>query len=66
MIVIGIVGLISSGKSTVGKILEFNGCRVLNLDQMSHEVYLKGSDAYREIINAVSYTHLTLPTKRIV
>mgnify|MGYP001234154931 FL=1 len=51
MIVIGIVGLISSGKSTVGKILEFNGYRVLSLDQMSHEVYLKGSDAYREIIN---------------
>jgi len=51
MIVIGIVGLISSGKSTVGKILEFNGCTVLNLDQMSHEVYLKGSDAYQEIIN---------------
>ena len=51
MIVIGIVGLISSGKSTVGKILEFNGCRVLNLDQMSHQVYLKGSDAYQEIIN---------------
>ena len=51
MIVIGIVGLISSGKSTVGKILEFNGYTVLNLDQMSHEVYLKGSDAYQEIIN---------------
>ena len=51
MIVIGIVGLISSGKSTVGKILEFNGYRVLSLDQMSHEVYLKGSDAYQEIIN---------------
>ena len=51
MIVIGIVGLISSGKSTVGKILEFNGYRVLNLDQMSHEVYIKGSDAYQEIIN---------------
>ena len=51
MISIGIVGLISSGKSTVGKILEFNDCRVLNLDQMSHEVYLKGSDAYQEIIN---------------
>ena len=50
MIVIGIVGLISSGKSTVGKILEFNGCRVLNLDQMS----------------PVSYTHLTLPTNREV
>ena len=51
MIVIGIVGLISSGKSAVGKILEFNGYRVLSLDQMSHDVYLKGSDAYQEIIN---------------
>ena len=51
MKVIGIVGLISSGKSTVGKILEQYGCEVLNLDQMSHEVYLKGSDAYQEIIN---------------
>ena len=48
---IGIVGLISSGKSTVGKILEQYGYKILNLDQMSHEVYLKGSDAYQEIIN---------------
>ncbi|MFL2642726.1 MAG: dephospho-CoA kinase [Dehalococcoidia bacterium] len=51
MKVIGIVGLISSGKSTVGKILEQYGCEVLNLDQMSHEVYKKGSDSYLKIIN---------------
>tara|TARA_E500000331_G_scaffold325411_1_gene342564 strand:- start:245 stop:841 length:597 start_codon:yes stop_codon:yes gene_type:complete len=51
MIVIGIVGLISSGKSTVGKILELNEYKVLNLDQMSHEIYKKGSSSYQKIIN---------------
>ncbi len=51
MIVVGVVGLISSGKTTVCEILNKTGYSVLNLDHMSHEVYRKGSESYQEIIN---------------
>jgi len=51
MIVVGVVGLISSGKTTVCEILNKNGYTVLNLDQMSHDVYKSGSEAFKEIIN---------------
>lgn len=51
MIVVGVVGLISSGKTTVCEILNKNGYTVINLDQMSHDVYKSGSEAFKEIIN---------------
>ena len=51
MIVIGVVGLISSGKTTVCEILSKNGYKIINLDALSHKVYEKGSNSYNEIIN---------------
>ena len=51
MIVIGIVGLISSGKTTVCETISQNGFKVINLDILSHQVYRSGSSAYKEIIN---------------
>tara|TARA_Y100001958_G_scaffold149444_1_gene132113 strand:- start:427 stop:1035 length:609 start_codon:yes stop_codon:yes gene_type:complete len=51
MIVIGIVGLLSSGKSTVCETLSKNGSKVINLDILSHDIYKPGSSAYQEIIN---------------
>ena len=36
------------------------------LDETVNELHSKGTVAYSEVIDAVSYTHLTLPTKRIV
>tara|TARA_B100000401_G_C52603345_1_gene623069 strand:- start:64 stop:672 length:609 start_codon:yes stop_codon:yes gene_type:complete len=51
MIVIGVVGLISSGKTTVCEILSKNGYKTINLDTLSHKVYEKGSNSYNEIIN---------------
>jgi len=51
MIVIGIVGLISSGKTTVCETISQNGFKVINLDILSHQIYESGSSAYKEIIN---------------
>ena len=51
MIVIGVVGLISSGKTTVCEILSKNGYKTINLDTLSHKIYEKGSNSYNEIIN---------------
>tara|TARA_A100001037_G_scaffold144458_1_gene130639 strand:+ start:318 stop:926 length:609 start_codon:yes stop_codon:yes gene_type:complete len=50
MIVIGIVGLISSGKTTVCETISQNGFKVINLDILSHQIYESGSSAYKEII----------------
>ena len=51
MIVIGVVGLISSGKTTVCEILSKKGYKIINLDTLSHSIYKKGSDSYIEILN---------------
>ena len=51
MIVIGVVGLISSGKTTVCEILSKNGYKTINLDTLSHSIYEKESNSYKEIIN---------------
>ena len=58
MKIIGLTGGIGSGKSTVSKIL------------LNHNIPVYDSDSKAKKLmnssNAVSYTHLTLPTKRIV
>ena len=51
MIVIGIVGLISSGKTTLCETVSKNGFKIINLDILSHDVYQVGSEPYNEIIN---------------
>ena len=43
------------------KTLRFNGCDELNAEAVAHTVTNAERDG-----SAVSYTHLTLPTKRIV
>ena len=59
-----VVGPTASGKSALGIALahEFDG-EVVNVDSM--QLY-KGMDIGTAKLPAVSYTHLTLPTKRIV
>lgn len=49
MFIIGITGGIGSGKSTVSGILRDRGLRVLDADQISHEVTLPGGLAIEEI-----------------
>ena len=48
--IIGLIGLMGSGKSTVGEYLVNKNFTVINLDKLSHKVYEKGSKQYEEII----------------
>jgi len=48
--IIGLIGLMGSGKSTVGEYLVNKNFTVINLDKLSHKVYKKGSKQYEEII----------------
>ena len=48
--IIGLIGLMGSGKSTVGEYLVSKNFTVINLDKLSHKVYKKGSKQYEEII----------------
>ena len=62
---IGVLGLNGSGKSTLLRIMagietEFNGETLLTPG------YTVGFLEQEPVLDAVSYTHLTLPTKRIV
>ena len=57
---VGIVGESGSGKSTLGKAI----LNVLNLT--APDVRINGEVLLYEDGKSVSYTHLTLPTKRIV
>lgn len=52
MYVIGLTGGIGSGKSTVAEMLREKGAVVLGADQVGHEVYLPGTPAWREIVEA--------------
>ncbi len=52
MYVIGLTGGIGSGKSTVSRMLEEKGAVVLSADTTGHEVYLPGSAAWQEVVDA--------------
>jgi len=48
--IIGLIGLMGSGKSTAGGYLRTKGFSVIDLDILGHKVYEKGSKQYDEII----------------
>ena len=50
MYVIGLTGMIASGKSTVSEFLRQRGIVILDADKISHQVILKGQPAFEEII----------------
>src|SRR3972149_12230485 len=52
MYVIGLTGGIGSGKSTVARMLERRGAKLLSADVVGHEVYEPGRPAYQEIVGA--------------
>ncbi len=49
-ILIGLTGGIGTGKSTVSNYLKSKGYEVIDFDLLSREVYLKGYEAYNEIL----------------
>ncbi len=44
-----LTGGIASGKSTVCKILENSGCKIINTDKIAHDVVQKGNIAWQQI-----------------
>src|SRR3990170_4532306 len=52
MYVIGLTGGIGSGKSTVARMLQQKGAKLLSADAAGHEVYEPDRPAYQEIVNA--------------
>ncbi|MEK7281405.1 MAG: dephospho-CoA kinase [Chloroflexota bacterium] len=50
MIVIGLTGGIGSGKSTVSRILEELGARIIDMDKLGHELYRAGTPGWEEVV----------------
>eukprot|EP01127_Copromyxa_protea_P000012 TRINITY_DN10012_c0_g1_i1.p1 TRINITY_DN10012_c0_g1~~TRINITY_DN10012_c0_g1_i1.p1 ORF type:complete len:224 (-),score=47.93 TRINITY_DN10012_c0_g1_i1:1-672(-) len=50
LLVVGLTGGISSGKSTVSKELQRNGCQVIDFDKLSREVNKKGTQCYKSLV----------------
>ena len=50
MKVIGLVGGIASGKTTVASVLEGLGAFVINADKLGHEAYRPGEQCYEKLI----------------
>jgi len=57
----GLTGGIASGKSTVARYLESLGAKVMNADQMGHELLIPGSPAYPQIISSFG-REILIPT----
>lgn len=55
MYVIGLTGGIGSGKSTVAEVLRQKGAVVLGADEIGHQVYLPGTPAWQEIVEAFGH-----------
>jgi dephospho-CoA kinase len=51
MKVIGLIGGIGSGKSTVAQFLAELGAVIVDLDRVGHEVLKKGSQAYKQVVS---------------
>ncbi|GIW40860.1 MAG: dephospho-CoA kinase [Candidatus Binatia bacterium] len=49
---IGLTGRLGSGKSTVARILARHGAHVIDADRVGHEVYLPGTQGWREVVGA--------------
>jgi len=51
MFVIGLIGGIGSGKSSVSEILNSLGVDVIDADKVGHEVYIPDSEGWRKVIS---------------
>ena len=59
MFVIGLTGGIGTGKSEVSKILREMGAETISADKVAHEVYSRGSDGLREVVEEFGEEVLT-------
>jgi dephospho-CoA kinase len=50
MLVVGVAGAISSGKSTVSRLLEKKGATVVSADRIGHALLEKGGAVYRKVV----------------
>ena len=50
--IIGLTGVIGSGKSTVARLLSEFGAVVIDADKLGHEAFQPGTEAWREVIAA--------------
>ena len=50
MLIVGLTGGIASGKSTVAKMFQREGAKLIDLDKISREVIEPGTDAWQEVI----------------
>jgi dephospho-CoA kinase len=50
MLRVGLTGGLASGKSFVGHTLADFGCRLIQADELGHQVLLPGAEAYTEVI----------------
>ena len=48
---VALTGGIASGKSLVSDLLEIHGCKIIDLDVISHEVVLPGTEGLQELID---------------
>lgn len=49
---IGLIGGIASGKSVICQHFKKLGAQVINCDKLAHDVYVPGTDCYRQIVEA--------------
>lgn len=49
--ILGITGKIGSGKHTVARILEKQGFVMLDADKMAHELYVRGSEIWHQLVD---------------
>jgi len=61
--IIGITGVIGSGKSTVVRLLHQCGASVIVTDKITHEVYKPGSAAWKDIVKTFGKRVLTFEGK---
>ena len=66
MLVIGLTGGIASGKTTVSEQLDGLGAKIINADLVGHQVYLPGTDAYKDIIDTWGEDLADPDTKEII
>lgn len=52
MYIVGLTGGIASGKSTVSALLEQRGAGIIDADRIGHEVILRGTEGYSQLLGA--------------